>query len=104
MKKGTKIALISVGALLVGGGGIFLAVGGKPYLDMADRDYPGNAQYIAVPYPYADRTVPEDYIPLTCGEWTVSAPVQLESMYLKPEDPEIKKRMFTAEDGDNQNS
>lgn len=102
MKKGLKIALIVISAVIVGGGGAFLAVGGKPYLDMADRDYPDNAQYIAVPYPYADRTVPEDFIPLTYGEWTVSAPVQLESMYQKPEDAEIKKRMFNAKYGDNQ--
>ena len=100
MKKGLKITLIVTGAVL-GCGALFLAFGGIPYVRMAERDFPDNDAYLYEPYPYGDRTVPEDYIPLTCNEWTFSAPVQLISKAENDNDTENewKQRAFVGDYG-----
>lgn len=98
MKKGIKIALLTLAGLIVGGGAVILAFGGRPFVRQAGEDFQNTDSVTATPYPYGDRAVPDDYIPVTFGGWTVSAPVQLESVY-KEGDNELRKRVYTADYG-----
>jgi|GEM_PF-3064322 len=113
MKKGLKTTLITVGAVLVGGGTLVLAFGGIPIVKAADRKYTLYTEHRFELYPYADRGVPADYTEtmtfsdwtdLTSNyEWTISTPVKLECRYTGEEgESHSRKMMFHAEFGDGQ--
>ena len=100
MKKGLKITLISIGAVVVGGGALVLAFGGIPIVRAADREFTLYTEHRFEPYPYADRGVPEDYETLTFEEWTISTPVKFECRYTGEGDSEGRKRIFYADTGE----
>ena len=99
MKKGTKIALVIIGAVAAGCA-LTLAFGGIPLVKKADQEFTRYQDVEITPYPYAGRGVPDDYVTLTYNEWTLSTPVELECQYAGEDDAETKKRMFRAEYGD----
>jgi hypothetical protein len=98
MNKGIKITLLTLGSIIAVGGGAVLAFGGKPFVTRATQEYPDTDALTATPYPYGDRAVPADYVPLTRGAWTVSAPAELVCAY-KDGDSAVRKRFYTAEYG-----
>lgn len=99
MKKGTKIALVIIGAVAAGCA-LTLAFGGIPLVKKADQEFTLYQDVEITPYPYAGRGVPDDYVTLTCNEWTVSTPVELECRYTGEEDSDIKKRAFSTKSDD----
>ena len=101
MKKGAKFFLISACALAVTAAALYLTLAGLPVYRKAVQEFSDIDTETADPYPYAGLAVPEDYIPVTFGEWTVSAPVQLVPRYPDETESETRKRVYIADLGEN---
>ena len=100
MKKALKITLITAAALAGTAVILRFTLGGLPFLLQAKKNYPETDTVIAEPYPDDGRETPADWKPLTLYEWTVYAPAELECVW-KEGDSEIRKRLYTAEYGEN---
>lgn len=100
MKKGIKITLITLGSIVIVGGGAVLAFGGIPFVKQAEKEFTETDTLTAAPYPYGDREVPSDYVTMTRSGWTVSSPAELECAYKKEGDSELRKRVYSAHYGD----
>ena len=101
MKKGAKIFLISACALAVTAAALYLTLAGLPVYRKAVQEFPDTDTETADPYLHAGLAVPEDYIPVTFGEWTVSAPVQLVPKYPDETESDLRKRIYIADLGEN---
>ena len=101
MKKSVKIALIVTCSVAAAGVLLYFVGGGLYYRRRAEKEF-RRLNEDAPLYPYADRAVPGEYVPVTYGEWTVSSPVTLNCLAQSEEDSAVRHRIFTGDFGGGQ--